>query len=154
MYSTQNGLFSLAIALFGVFTFPSCKTSSHNSWENDVPSPSEPEIAEIPSHPDYLYATANVESVDAAVISGHGPTQLRLRIRGLLNDGATKIDQIQQIRVPEGYVVTATTARLRSAMASLALVPFERELLIDLSDFPSGPCLVRVNGVLTTVYVP
>lgn len=136
--------------LLGVSVLSSCQT---NSRRNSASAPAVQIAPDLPSQ-DYIYGTANVESVEANVVNDSGPTKLRLRIRGLLNDGATNIDQIQHTRVPEGFVVTVTTARLKSAVATLALVPFEREITIDLSSFPSGPCQVRVNEVRTTVNVP
>jgi hypothetical protein len=39
-------------------------------------------------------------------------------------------------------------------MASLALIPFEKRITLNLQGMPKGPCKIVANGVGTTIVVP
>ena len=96
---------------------------------------------------------AQIESVQAA-ISPTRPSEATVVIHGLLHDGATRVHDVQQQRLEDGIVLTVITARSRNAVASLALIPFERTVTVSLQGMPKGPCKVVANGVATTVIVP
>ncbi|TLD69983.1 hypothetical protein FEM03_14725 [Phragmitibacter flavus] len=137
------------LASIVVLQLCSCQTAP------PIASPPPPNYSDAVPLPagDYTYGTAIVESVNAEPLTA-GPTRAQLTIRGLLNDGATTIHQVEQTKTPDGFVITITTARLKSAVATLALVPFERIVTLDLSAVRSGPCQIRVNDVRTTIMVP
>lgn len=96
---------------------------------------------------------ANLETIRAEVLPG-SPGQALVVITGLLHDGATRVHEVQQQRLADGFVLTVITARPQSAMATLALIPFERSINLDLSGMPTGPCRIMANGLSTTVFVP
>jgi hypothetical protein len=96
---------------------------------------------------------AHVETVEAA-ISSTRPSEANVVVRGLLHDGATRLHDVQQQRLEDGIVLTVITARSRHAVASLALIPFERSLTVSVQGMPKGPCKIVANGVSTTVMVP
>lgn len=75
-------------------------------------------------------------------------------ISGLLHDGATRVHEVQQQRLADGFVLTVITARPAGAVATLALIPYERTLTLNLQGMPKGPCKIMANGVATTVMVP
>ena len=96
---------------------------------------------------------AQVESVRAEV-SLTNPPEAIVVISGLLHDGATRVHEVQQQRLADGFVLTVVTARPASAVASLALIPYERTISLSLQGMPKGPCKIVANGVATTVMVP
>jgi hypothetical protein len=141
----------MAAAIAGtVLVLSSCQSPRYS--HDSAPSPSTDEDLLLPEA-EYIFGSATVESVTAEIVK-HGHTQARLKISGLLNDGATTIYKIDKIKTADGFVITLTTARLKSAVAPLALVPFERIIDLDLSAVRSGPCQIRANELLTTIMVP
>lgn len=98
----------------------------------------------------FSYKMADVESVTARLVAGQ-PRQATVTISGLLNDGATSLHEIKQQRVQEGVFITVITSRPRDAMASLAIIPFERTVTVDLTGLPAGTAVITVNGVRATL---
>lgn len=96
---------------------------------------------------------AQVETVRATV-SLTQPPEAIVVISGLLNDGATRVQEVQQQRLSDGFVLTVITTRPAGAMASLALIPYERTVSLNLQGMPKGPCRIVANGVATSVIVP
>jgi hypothetical protein len=96
---------------------------------------------------------AQVESLQAEV-SPAKPSEATVVIHGLLHDGATRVHDVQQQRLADGFVLTVVTTRPRNALASLALIPFERRISLNLHGMPKGPCKIVANGVATTIMVP
>jgi hypothetical protein len=96
---------------------------------------------------------AQVESVRAEV-SPTQPPEAIVVISGLLHDGATRVHEVQQQRLADGFVLTVVTARPANAVASLALIPYERTVSLSLQGMPKGPCRIVANGVATSVVVP
>jgi len=101
----------------------------------------------------WSYKLATLESVEAVIVKG-SPTKAKVTVHGLLHDGATRINEVQHQRYGDGYVLTVTTARPKTAVASVALIPFERSVTLDLTGVPSGPCRISANGISTTLMVP
>jgi len=96
---------------------------------------------------------AQIESVQAGV-SPTKPFEALVVIHGLLHDGATRLHEVQQQRLADGFVLTVVTARPRNAVARLALIPFERSVTLNLEGMARGPCRIVANGVATTIIVP
>lgn len=102
---------------------------------------------------DSILKLAQVDVVRADV-SPTQPPEAVVVINGLLHDGATRVHEVQQQRLADGFVLTVVTIRPKSAVASLALIPFERTVSLNLQGMPKGPCRIVANGVGTTVMVP
>lgn len=100
-----------------------------------------------------VHQLAQVESV-AAQISPLDSTKANITISGLLHDGSTQVQDIQQQRLADAFVITVTTVRTKSAMASLAIIPFDRTISISLTGMPKGLCKIVVNGIATTLMIP
>jgi len=174
---TKASRLGLLLTIGGAVSFTGCKQVSPNGPKPvvttpqspapladlpvaDGPAPSQKEEDNVPvslpadtSADPWSYKLANLETIDAVVVKGD-PSKARVTVRGLLHDGATRINEVQQQRIENGYVLTVTTARPRKAVASVALIPFERTVTVDLKDMPSGPCQISANGLSTTVIVP
>lgn len=127
------------------FLLASCRTGSASHHGPEA----------IPARPEdgVVLKLAQLETIRAEIPPGE-PTQALVVVTGLLHDGATRVQEVQQQKLADGFVLTVITARPKSAVASLALIPFERSIKLDLTGLPSGPCRIMANGLSTTVKVP
>ncbi|HSJ05009.1 MAG TPA: hypothetical protein VK956_21225 [Verrucomicrobium sp.] len=119
-------------------------TSPASSSERQIEPPA------LPVDPKVVYKMAHVETVRAS-LAGSGEPLAKVVITGWLNDGATSIREVKQQRDGQSVLVTVITARPRDAMATLALIPFERTITVDLAGMAAGPVTITVNGVTSTV---
>jgi hypothetical protein len=103
--------------------------------------------------PNLTLKLADVERVEATYEPSPSP-HARVVISGTLNDGATRIHDIRQQRVPGGVTLSVVTARPRDAVATLAIIPFERVVTVDLQGQPPGIFSITANAVGATVMVP
>lgn len=133
----------------------SCQTPGNTSAD----PPAAPPVV-IPHHgtstpvdPRFIYRMAQVESI-SAVLAPDGSPQATVTVAGLLNDGATSLHEIKQQRTTNGVVLTLVTVRPRDAIATLALIPFERTFVVDLTGILPGPCTIFAHGQETTVMIP
>lgn len=148
-------LFCLACLLL---VAPSCtlKGPSGNTTSAPVPAPPaplSPAQGQTPADANVTLKLADVESVQATYVAAPTPALL-VKIKGLLNDGATRIHDIRQDRLTNGVTISVITARPRNLAATMALIPFERDVTVPLDGQPSGPFSISANGVATTVMVP
>ena len=97
---------------------------------------------------------ARIESVQAQVDASN-PQQAIFRIQGLLHDGSTRIQSLEQSRSSDGAIhITVTATRLRGGSGSVSLIPFERVFTLSILGLASGPHVVTANDASTTLYVP
>jgi len=94
---------------------------------------------------------ASVESIEVFILESF-PVQVRVRVKGNLPDGCTKIDQINKGSNLEDYTlwVEITTIRPKDRACTEALVPFEETVSLDVYGLPAGTYTVDVNGVTDT----
>lgn len=94
---------------------------------------------------------ASVESIEILILESF-PVQVRVRVRGNLPDGCTKIDRISRGSNLEDYTlwVEITTIRPRDRACTEALVSFEEIVPLDVYGLPAGTYTVDVNGVTDT----
>lgn len=114
------------------------------------------EVAQAPRaqvSEDYIYKPAIVETVKSQILPTRTPEAV-VTVSGLLQDGATNLHEVKTTRITGGFVISITTSRAKSAIATLALVPYERTISLDLAGMPSGPCQINVNGVISTLQIP
>jgi inhibitor of cysteine peptidase len=92
---------------------------------------------------------ATVEQIDIRILESF-PVQVHVGVRGYLADGCTEIDEMIQSREGNTFNVTITTTRPADAMCTMALVPFEQNIPLDVEGLPAGTYTVMVNGVSGT----
>jgi inhibitor of cysteine peptidase len=76
--------------------------------------------------------------------------QVNAIAKGNLPDGCTEIDQALQQRTGNAFEVILTTRRPADAMCTMAIVPFEETIPLDVLGLPAGDYTVTVNGVSAT----
>ena len=83
------------------------------------------------------------------------PQRVLVTVSGDFRDGCSSLNEIEQMREGDTFVVTVTTQRPTDQLCTEALVPFEEIFTLDTGDaVPSGSYEVVVNGVSTTFEVP
>ena len=116
---------------------------------------SEPEPTATPIPPtdapvsQAVTGTADVESIQILMLESF-PVQVNARIRGVLPDGCTTIDQITTDKSGNDFIITMTTFRPADAVCTEAVVPFDEVVALDVLGLDAGTYNVTANGVSGT----
>jgi len=92
---------------------------------------------------------ATVESIDVLIMESF-PVQVNAVVRGSLGDGCTTLDPVTTTREGNTFRIRLTTQRPADAVCTLALVPFEEVVSLDVLGLPAGVYTVDANGVTET----
>lgn len=108
-------------------------------------------VEEIPgeSPGETVSGTAMVDGVDVLILESF-PVQVRVLVRGNLNDGCTELGEARVAREGSTFVVTLPTTREAAAMCTQALVPFEIGIPLDVLGLEAGTYTVDVNGTMAS----
>jgi inhibitor of cysteine peptidase len=90
-----------------------------------------------------------VESVDVQILESF-PVQVHAVVRGSLGDGCTTLDEVTTSREGNLLRIRLTSQRPADAVCTLALVPFEEVVALDVVGLPAGQYTVDANGVTET----
>ena len=78
------------------------------------------------------------------------PVQVNARIRGVLPDGCTTIDQITTDKSGNDFTITMTTFRPADAICTEAVVPFDEVVALDVLGLDAGTYNVTANSISGT----
>ena len=93
---------------------------------------------------------AMVEGLSIDIMESY-PVQVRVNISGYLPDGCTKIHEIRSSRDGNTFTIMVKTETLSGdVMCTMALVPFEESVDLDVVGLPAGEYTVRVNELSTS----
>lgn len=92
---------------------------------------------------------ASVESVEA-IVSETSPVQVSLVVEGLVPDGCTTIDQIDQAQSGNDFAVTITTIKVSGTNCEPQPQSYTEVVLLDVEGQPAGIYTVDVNGIGTS----
>jgi inhibitor of cysteine peptidase len=92
---------------------------------------------------------ARVEEIEILILESF-PVQVNVVARGNLPDGCTTIDQTEEKREGNTFLVTITTVRPPDRACTEALVPFEEVISLDVAGLAAGTYTVDVNRVRDT----
>jgi inhibitor of cysteine peptidase len=101
------------------------------------------------SDPSVIRREARVTSVSVQILESF-PVQARAVVQGELPDGCTAIDSIEQSREGNEFRVHILTSRPADAFCTLALVPFEETIPLEVRGLGAGEYRVVANGVAAT----
>ncbi|RPI50641.1 MAG: hypothetical protein EHM56_10565 [Chloroflexi bacterium] len=90
-----------------------------------------------------------VESLDVLILESF-PVQVNVVVRGALGDGCTTLDEVTTTREGNLFRIRLTSQRPADAVCTLALVPFEEVVPLDVVGLPAGQYTVDANGVTET----
>jgi inhibitor of cysteine peptidase len=116
---------------------------SHRDAPTAVPEPPGDQGGEV------IAGQARVEEIEVLILESF-PLQVNVVAGGNLPDGCTTIDEIEEEREGNRFVVTITTVRPADQACTEALVPFEEVISLDVVGLPAGTYTVDVNGVQGT----
>ena len=114
-----------------------------------VPEPPTGTPAQGNGGDEVIRGLARVEEIQIMILESF-PVQVNVVARGNLPDGCTTIDQIEQERQGDTFVVTITTVRPADQACTEALVPFEEVISLEVGGLEAGTYTVEVNGVRDT----
>lgn len=86
----------------------------------------------------YVITMESLPATVGAIVSGHLP------------DGCTELGEAVVTRDGDTFLVTLPTERDAEAMCTMALVPYEVAIELDVLGLPAGTYTVDVNGVTDT----
>ena len=92
---------------------------------------------------------ALIQKVDTQVLESF-PVQVNVNIKGYLSNGCQQIDQIDITPTNNVFMVTVTTTPPPppEIACTMALIPFEKTIALDVNGLKAGVYTVNVNGVL------
>ncbi|MCA9921435.1 MAG: hypothetical protein KC421_03635 [Anaerolineales bacterium] len=100
--------------------------------------------ASTPAEP--VTGPAVVDSIEVLILESF-PVQINVRVRGVLADGCTVIDEVNTNRSGSGFNVNITTRRETGQTCTEAQVPYEELVPLDVAGLPAGTYTVNVNGI-------
>ena len=90
----------------------------------------------------------------AVMILESDPVQVRVSLSGYLPDGCTTIHEIRSSRDGDVFTIQIVTERPAGDVAcTMAIVPFEEELPLDVAGLPAGAYTLRVDGMSETFVI-
>ncbi len=98
------------------------------------------------SEGDYIYSTANVESIQIVTLESF-PVQIQVIAEGYLPDGCTEVDKVTIEREGNTFTVNISTKRPKDAICTQEIVPFNETTPLDVQGLKAGNYTVNVNGV-------
>jgi len=95
---------------------------------------------------DYIYSTANVESIQIITLESV-PVQIQVIAEGYLPDGCTEIDEIKTEREGNAFNITISTKRPKDAVCTQAIESFTETIPLEVRGLKAGNYTANVNGV-------
>jgi inhibitor of cysteine peptidase len=99
----------------------------------------------------YQLGLARVDRIDVKVL--RRPVTVHVNVYGTLPDTCTEIEGMEQTRFGSGFDVTVATRRDTHADCISTPRPFEKRILLQVTNLPSGVYSVDVNGVQGTFQI-
>ncbi|MDY6846223.1 MAG: hypothetical protein SVP52_03710 [Chloroflexota bacterium] len=98
----------------------------------------------------YAYGSqAKVESMSINVMESF-PVQVSVTMSGYLPDGCTKIYEITAPREEQTFTIDIVTRKPIDVACTMALVPFEETISLDVEGIPAGEYTVQYGGFVET----
>ena len=97
-----------------------------------------------------LGSTATVESLDLQIMESF-PVQVNVTLSGYLPDGCTEIREIKAPREGETFTIAVVTQRPIDVACTMAIVPFEETISLDVEGLPAGEYTVE-HGELSKTF--
>jgi hypothetical protein len=141
----RNRLIGLTLALI-VMLVAACAPAAAPE-PTPLPAPEEPVLPEEPiTGPGQGERGQNafVDEIDVLILESF-PVQVNVVVRGNLPDGCTYLDEVEEEREGNTIKLTLWTTRDPDAMCTMALVPFEEVVSLDVYGLEAGEYTVVVQ---------
>lgn len=93
--------------------------------------------------------SAQVRSLQLKALESF-PVKIGVTLSGVLPDGCTRIEEIETIREGNAFHLQLYTERPGDAMCTMALVPFEKKMVLDTAGLPPGGYTVQAYDLTAT----
>jgi inhibitor of cysteine peptidase len=152
----RNNIFTHIVILTTIIALVMFSGCTQNYEENNkdmqTPTPdltpdSNPTGTMASDDSEFIYRNATVENIQILILESF-PVQINVVAKGYLPDGCTKIDQTIKNREGNTFLITITTKRPVDAMCTMAIVPFEEVISLDVYGLEAGDYEVNVNGIM------
>ena len=94
-------------------------------------------------------SSATVESLDVRIMESF-PVQVSVVLTGYLPDGCTEIYEITAPRDEQTFTIEVVTQRPEDAACTMAIVPFEEIISLDVEGLPAGEYTVKYGNLAET----
>ena len=94
-------------------------------------------------------STATIESLDVQIMESF-PVQVSVVLTGYLPDGCTEIYEINAPRKDQTFTIQVLTRRPVDLACTMAIVPFEETVSLDVEGLPAGDYTVEVGELSQT----
>jgi hypothetical protein len=88
---------------------------------------------------------APIETVDIQILESF-PVQVNVVAKGVFSDGCGNIDEVHSEKQGETFTITMTQKRI-GEVCTMALVPFEKIIPLDVTGLTAGSYNVSVNNI-------
>lgn len=139
-------LIIVVLSLLALLAAACAPTGMEPTAPAETPEPIEQIVP--PDEPAYVEGEAGIESVEVMILESF-PVQVHLLVSGYLSDGCTSLHEITQEREGNEFKVTIATLRDPEAICTMALVPFEETVVLDVEGLEAGDYAVHVNDYTT-----
>ena len=152
----RNNIFTHILILTTIIAMVMISGCTQNNEENnkDLQTPTPDFTADstltgtmIPEDGKFIYRNATVEEIQIMVLESF-PVQINVVANGYFPDGCTKIDQTLKNMEGNTFFITITTKRPADAMCTMAIVPFNEVISLDVYGLEAGEYEVNVNGIM------
>lgn len=89
---------------------------------------------------------ATVDSIEILILESF-PVQINVRVRGVVPDGCTNVDEVATSQTGSSFNVNITTLREAGQICTEAETPFEELVPLDVVGLPANTYMVNVNGI-------
>jgi inhibitor of cysteine peptidase len=114
-----------------------------------TPLPEPPELPGTGPGEGEIGQNAMVDEIDVLILESF-PVQVNVVVRGNLPDGCTYLDEFDVIQDGNTFNITILTTRDPDAMCTMALVPFEETVSLDVEGLAAGEYTVVVQDQTET----
>ena len=96
---------------------------------------------------------AVVENIDVRILESF-PVQVQAVVTGYLRDGCTTITGVEAVSEGTTFRIRMSTERPADAMCTMALVPFDQVVPLDVAGLPAGAYQVAINDLAVDFELP
>lgn len=106
-----------------------------------------------PDDGEFIRDDAIIKNIDILTLESF-PLQIHVIATGYFPDGCTSIDEITQSKQNNRFTVAVTTKRPTNAVCTMAIVPFEKTIPLDVYGLDKGVYTVNVNDASGSFELP
>ncbi|MCK5660433.1 MAG: hypothetical protein KAH86_03670 [Methanosarcinales archaeon] len=102
---------------------------------------------------EFIRGNAIIEKIDILTLESF-PLQIHVTATGYFPDGCTSIDEVTQSRQDNTFTVAVITKRPADVVCTMAIVPFEETISLDVYGLDKGVYTVNVNDASGSFELP